>query len=462
MSKELYSQVVGPLNKGLNQQADSFVLPGFAKNLENANCDLVEGLKKRLGSVPLKEIDTLTKYDGHGTPGNNLSGTIKWDEAWYFIYNRSSDERFLLIIGDDSSTVVKTVSHTDGSAVLEITSGGLTDLFEGAGVNGSNIPTGSTIVNIDTANSKITISKKCTTTDAGVALTVQAPKTFVSGVANLEPISDVLPEVVPIQQVFANITTANLEYFRGSGKARDRFRATSFQDYVFVTNVQKVTEFDSSEALERYNVTEISNEYRPTMGIVVVDIADYSCKYDVVVKFDNGTEIDGTYTTPTLASGTAISTGNITNELQTNLLADSNASGNITVNALGGGFLKINVVATGRYISSFTVSDARGNTLMTSFTNQVTSASQLPKNGWHGYSVLLAPDGSTDKSSYYLKFNAESSNTNGTFDRGSWEEQGAWGTKGKIDKATMPHSFVYFKDDDGIATFTVKPFDGTT
>jgi len=51
MSRELFSQIIGPLNKGVNQQADSFVLPGFAKVLENGNCDLVEGLKKRLGSV---------------------------------------------------------------------------------------------------------------------------------------------------------------------------------------------------------------------------------------------------------------------------------------------------------------------------------------------------------------------------------------------------------------------------
>ena len=61
MSKELYSQIIGPLNKGVNQQANSFVLPGFAKTLENGNCDLVEGLKKRLGSVPLKQLDTLIK-----------------------------------------------------------------------------------------------------------------------------------------------------------------------------------------------------------------------------------------------------------------------------------------------------------------------------------------------------------------------------------------------------------------
>ena len=78
MSRELFNQVIGPLNKGVNQQATSFVLPGFSKTLENGNCDLVEGLKKRLGTVPLKQIDTLIKYDGHGTPGNNLTGTIKW------------------------------------------------------------------------------------------------------------------------------------------------------------------------------------------------------------------------------------------------------------------------------------------------------------------------------------------------------------------------------------------------
>ena len=53
MSRELFNQVIGPLNKGVNQQATSFVLPGFSKTLENGNCDLVEGLKKRLGTVPL-------------------------------------------------------------------------------------------------------------------------------------------------------------------------------------------------------------------------------------------------------------------------------------------------------------------------------------------------------------------------------------------------------------------------
>ena len=119
MSKELYSQIIGPLNKGVNQQAASFVLPGFAKSLENANCDLVEGLKKRLGSVPFKRIDTLTKNSG----GNTLVGTIKWDEAWYYVYNRSSTERFVLIVADDSRTVTKTVT-TNGTSVVTITSGG--------------------------------------------------------------------------------------------------------------------------------------------------------------------------------------------------------------------------------------------------------------------------------------------------------------------------------------------------
>ena len=45
MSRELFSQIIGPLNKGVNQQADSFVLPGFAKVLENANW-IVTGKQK--------------------------------------------------------------------------------------------------------------------------------------------------------------------------------------------------------------------------------------------------------------------------------------------------------------------------------------------------------------------------------------------------------------------------------
>ena len=146
MSKELFSQIIGPLNKGVNQQADSFVLPGFANTLENANCDLVEGLKKRLGSVPVKRIDTLTKNAG----GNTLVGTIKWDEAWVYVYNRSTDERFILIIADDSRTITKTVTTVNNSAVVTVTSGGITDLYVGAEVSGTNIPSGSKIVEIGT------------------------------------------------------------------------------------------------------------------------------------------------------------------------------------------------------------------------------------------------------------------------------------------------------------------------
>ena len=218
MSRELFNQVIGPLNKGVNQQATSFVLPGFSKTLENGNCDLVEGLKKRLGSVPLKQIDTLTKYDGHGTPGNNLSGTIKWDEAWYFVYNRSTEERFVIVICDDSSTVTKTVTTVNNSPVVTISSGGVSNQFVGAPVSGTNIPTGSVISEIGT--NKITLDKNATGAGSGITLTADSNKTFVTGVSNVEPISGILPTVVPIQQVFANITTAKLEYFRGSGRAR--------------------------------------------------------------------------------------------------------------------------------------------------------------------------------------------------------------------------------------------------
>ncbi|AGF91541.1 hypothetical protein PRRG_00030 [Prochlorococcus phage P-RSP2] len=235
MSRELFSQIIGPLNKGVNQQADSFVLPGFAKVLENGNCDLVEGLKKRLGSVPLKRIDTLTKNSG----GNTLVGTIKWDEAWYFVYNRSTTERFILIIADDSRTVTRTGNTSNNSAVIQSVNS-MSDLFVGSIVTGNGIPANTTIVDIDVSGSRLTLSNNATATANGVSLTIESNYTFATGVSNVEPISGILPTIVPVEQTFAGVTNTNLEYLRGSGRARDRFRATSFQDFVFVTNIQKI------------------------------------------------------------------------------------------------------------------------------------------------------------------------------------------------------------------------------
>ena len=255
MSKELISQVITPLNKGVNQQADSLVLPGFAKVLENGVCDLVEGLKKRLGSVPVKRIDTLTKNAG----GASLVNPIKWDEAWYFIYNRSSTERFVLIAADDSRTITRTANTTSGSSVVSSVSGSMTtDLYVGASVSGSGIPTGTVIAAIDTAGAKLTLSKNATATATGVTLTIASSNTFVAGIANVEELSGTELNVVPVEQIFANITTTNLGYLRGAGKARDRFRATSFQDYVFITDTQKIALYDGTGALTRFNVGLVS------------------------------------------------------------------------------------------------------------------------------------------------------------------------------------------------------------
>ncbi len=192
MSKELFSQIIGPLNKGVNQQADSFVLPGFAKVLENGNCDLVEGLKKRLGSVPVKRIDTLTQNAG----GQTLTAPIKWDEAWAFVYNRSSTERFILFVVDDSRTISRTGNTTSGSAVISNVSS-MTDVFVGAGITGTGIPANTTILDIDVANTRITLSANATATNTGTTLTIDSSLTFVTGVSNVEPITGILPSVVP-------------------------------------------------------------------------------------------------------------------------------------------------------------------------------------------------------------------------------------------------------------------------
>ena len=528
MSRELFSQIIGPLNKGVNQQADSFVLPGFAKALENGNCDLVEGLKKRLGSVPVKRIDTLTKNAG----GLTLTNPIKWNEAWVFVYNRSSDERFILVIADDSRTVSRTGNITSGSAVVTSVSS-MTDLFVGAGVSGSGVPSGTTIVDIDTAGSRITLSKNATATTTGVTLTVQSSYTFVSGISDVEPISGILPSVVPVEQTFSNISSTNLGYLRGSGRARDRFRATSFQDYVFVTNIQKKTAYDSTETLTRYNISNISGTYRPTKAQVWVKLVDYDTEYRVDIVLDNNVTITGKYLTPSLTDGSGdpivVSSEEIASRLvsfsETAVGTVSNGSTTITslsaaeeskiyvgdiitgthipagttvvskgtttivisAAATGGGShtftfghgldekdstnqltfevqgsqILIGLVNGSRYIKSIVASDARGSTLMSGFTNQVTSITELPPTSWEGYTVLVAPAGSSDQSSYYLKFNAENTTTNGTFGRGVWEESSGWNSRGLLDDNTMPHAFIYYRNANGLTRFTFQPFSGT-
>jgi hypothetical protein len=527
MSRELFSQIIAPLNKGVNQQADSLMLPGFAKSLENGVCDLVEGLKKRLGSVPLKRIDTLTKNAG----GLTLVNPIKWDEAWLFVYNRSSDERFILIVADDSRTVSRTGNITSGSAVIQNVNS-MTDIFVGVEITGTGIPSETVITDIDVAGSRITLSKNATATTTGVTLTIESNYTFVTGISNIEPISGILPEVVPIEQTFSNITSTNLGYLRGSGRARDRFRATSFQDYVFVTNIQKKVIYDATETLTRYNISNISGNYQPTKAQVLVKAVDYDTEYQIEIVLDNNVTITGKFLTPSLTT----SSGNVnvvsSNDIAARLVSFSEtavgtaSNGSTTITSINAADLAkiyigdtitgshisagttvvsknttsivISAVATGggsatytyghgldekdstnqltftiqnsqiligltsssRYIKSISATDARGNTLMSGFTNQVTSITELPNTSWEGHTVIVAPTGASDQSSYYLKFNAENTTTNGDYGRGVWEETSGWGTPGMLDKTTMPHSFIYYRNSNGLTRFTFQPFTG--
>ena len=527
MSRELFSQIIAPLNKGVNQQADSLMLPGFAKTLENGVCDLVEGLKKRLGSVPLKRIDTLTKNAG----GLTLVNPIKWDEAWLFVYNRSSDERFILIAADDSRTVSRTGNITNGSAVIQSVSS-MTDIFVGVDITGTGIPSGTVITDIDVAGSRITLSKNATATTTGVTLTVESNYTFVTGISNIEPISGILPEVVPVEQTFSGITSTNLGYLRGAGRARDRFRATSFQDYVFVTNIQKTVSYDATETLTRYNISNISGTYRPTKAQVLVKAVDYDTEYQIQIVLDNSVTITGKYLTPSLTTSSGAVNVVSSNDIAARLVSFSEtavgtvSSGSTTVTSIntadlakiyvgdiitgthipagttvvskGTTTIVISAAATGtgshtytyghgldekdttnqltftiqnsqiligltsgsRYIKSIAATDARGNTLMSGFTNQVTSITELPSTSWEGHTVIVAPTGASDQSSYYLKFNAENTTTDGDYGRGVWEETSGWGTPGMLDKTTMPHSFIYYKNSSGLTRFTFQPFTG--
>jgi hypothetical protein len=533
MSRELYSQIIGPLNKGVNQQADSFVLPGFAKVLENANCDLVEGLKKRLGSVPLRRIDNLTQNAG----GQSLTAPLKWDEAWLFVYNRSTEERFVLMVVDDSRTISRTGNTTNNSNVVASLSS-VTDVFAGATVTGTGIPANTTISSI--SGTTITLSNNATATNTGTTLTITSSLTFITGVSNVEPITGTIPSVLPEEQTFTNVTTANLNYLRGSGRAKDRLRATSFQDFVFITNIQQTVAFDATETLTRFNISEISNEFRPTRAQVNVKLVDYDTIYTIRVTLDNNDVIIGNHLTPSLTDSSGntnfVSTETIAAKLisNTDTIAGTTSIGSSTITSVSAADIgkvhqgelvtgtgiptntfvgtvgdtsfglvnaagaAVNATANGsttltlgegldqtdinnelnferqnsqilitcanatRFIQNIVVSDARGNTLMDGFSNQVTSITELPSSDWNGYIVLVSPDGTSNQSSYYLQFNAEGTTTNGDYGNGVWEEVGGWGTPGLLDDNTMPHAFIYYRNDDALARFTLQPFSGTT
>jgi hypothetical protein len=285
-----------------------------------------------------------------------------------------------------------------------------------------------TIVDIDVSGSRLTLSNNATATANGVSLTIESNYTFATGVSNVEPISGILPTIVPVEQTFAGVTNTNLEYLRGSGRARDRFRATSFQDFVFVTNIQKNTTYDSTETLTRYNIGYISNAYVPIKAQIWVKLVDYNTKYAATIELDNGATITANITTATLASGTAVSTQTIATDLK-NALDTADTSNHLTFTVNDSQIL-IGLSSASRSFKSFVVADARGNTLMSGFSSQITSVVELPNTSYEGYQVIVAPDGAADQSSYYLKFNAENTTVNGTYGRGTWEEVGGWGTPG--------------------------------
>jgi hypothetical protein len=349
--------------------------------------------------------------------------------------------------------------------------------------------------------------------------------------------------VLPAEQTFTNVTTANLNYLRGSGRAKDRLRATSFQDYVFITNIQQTVNFDATETLTRFNISEISNEFRPTRAQVNVKLVDYDSLYTVRIELDNNDVITGNHLTPSLTdsggntnfvsteniaqaliSSTSEVSGTTTNgsstvtsvsaadivevhpgELVTaasgipantfvgtvdvpngtfTLIDDAGAAVNATANGvrvitLGEGMdntdtnnmltferqnsqILITCTDANRFIRSIVVADARGNTLMDGFSNQVTSITELPSTDWNGYIVLVTPDGTSNQSSYYLQFNAENTTTDGDYGNGVWEEVGGWGTPGQLDDNTMPHAFIYYRNDDALTRFTFQPFSGAT
>ena len=120
------------------------------------------------------------------------------------------------MVVDDSRTISRTGNTTNGSNVVASLSSA-TDVFVGATVTGTGIPASTTISSIE--GTTITLSNNATATNSGTTLTITSSLTFVTGVSNVEPITGTIPSVLPEEQTFVNVTTANLNYLRGSGRA---------------------------------------------------------------------------------------------------------------------------------------------------------------------------------------------------------------------------------------------------
>lgn len=170
----------------------------------------------------------------------------------------------------------------------------------------------------------------------------------------------------------------------------------------------------------------------------------FSKTYEVIVKFSDGSTIDGTYTAPDgTTQGDAANTSSeyIVEQLVTDLLADTN----LPVGTLITREFDVASVYHPTLSMTITVSDGQGGEVLRAVSSTVEDVEDLPRFAPNGMLVeILSSDAEEDN--YWLKFNAAETipedGTSGFGNEGVWEESFDPSEPTAYDLSTMPHVLV--------------------
>jgi len=237
----------------------------------------------------------------------------------------------------------------------------------------------------------------------------------------------------------ATITGNIAAYLAQSGSARLAFQAATFGDTTFLLNRTKSVAMATGKSAAR-----------PNNGCFYIRAGGYLVTYalDIIV---GGKTYTATYKTPdnsAAANAERITTDFIAEQFRLALVntiipaiaADGN--GTFTVTRRGS-----TVVLTAPAANTFDIrtSDGVGDTYMKSFTDTVKTIADLPAKCVDGYQVSMAPNGGSNKESFFLRY------TGGT-DTGRWVEIVKWDTVLGLNAGTMPQLLI----NTGLNTFEVK------
>lgn len=182
----------------------------------------------------------------------------------------------------------------------------------------------------------------------------------------------------------------------------------------------------------------------------------FSRTYRVVIRYDDGTEVEGKYLTPDGSSnGHAAQTSAeyIIEQLATALSGNTALRADTVVERTG------STMGIRDSVNPFTirVSDDEDDTAMRAFTTRTDDVEDLSETAYHGMLVRITGSDEGNADDFYLRFNSDATDTlgGGFGSNGVWEE---WYNVNEIaayDLATMPHVL----EKTGAGEFTLRQGD---